>query len=105
MESASAVLGRKWHPTIIHHLVEEEPLGFGDLESRIDGISGKVLAESLKDLEEKQLVERRVIDDRPVRVEYSLTPHGRSMESVIEEMVDWGQTYLEEAHSPEESIV
>lgn len=105
MESATAVLGRKWHPTIIHHLLEDGSLGFGDLEGRIDGISGKVLSESLEDLEEKHLVERRVIDDRPVRVEYSLTEHGEGLEPVIDEMVDWGETYLEEAPSPDESIV
>lgn len=50
MESAAAVLGRKWHPAIIYHLLEEEPLRFSDLNSRMHIISGEVLTDSLKDL-------------------------------------------------------
>lgn len=105
MESAAAVLGRKWHPAIIYHLLEEEPLRFSELDERIHTVSGKVLTDSLKDLEEKRLVERTVSDGRPVQVEYHLTEHSEALEPVIREMVDWGERYLHDADSPEESIV
>lgn len=105
MVATSAVLGRKWHPVIVHRLVTEEPRGFGDLESSIEGISGKVLSESLDDLEEKGLVERTVVDTKPVRVEYSLTPHGRGLETAIDHLEDWGRNYLREAGDREESII
>lgn len=105
MVAASAVLGRKWHPVIIHRLSNHGPLAFGELEGRIQGISGKVLSESLDDLEEKGLVNRSVVDAKPVRVEYSLTPHGRGLTDAINELHGWGREYLSEADEPEESII
>ncbi|PSP23318.1 transcriptional regulator [Halobacteriales archaeon QH_10_65_19] len=105
MEAAAAVLGRKWHPAIVYHLLEEQPLRFSELESRMHVVSGKVLSESLEDLEEKELVDRTVSDDRPVKVEYRLTGHGRSLEPVIRELYRWGNEYLQDADSPAESVV
>jgi len=105
MESAAAVLGRKWHPAIVYHLLDAEPLRFSELEKRMHTVSGKVLSESLEDLEEKGLVERCVSDGRPVQVTYELTEYGRGLSPVIEEMVEWGETYLRDADSPEESVV
>lgn len=105
MESAAAVLGRKWHPAIIYHLLDDEPLRFSELEERMHTVSGKVLSESLEDLEEKELVERQVNNGRPVKVAYQLTEHGYGLAPVIEEMVDWGEQYLRDAGSPGESIV
>ena len=105
MESAAAVLGRKWHPAIVYHLLDAEPLRFSELEARMHTVSGKVLSESLEDLEQKGLVERTVSDERPVRVTYRLSEHGRGLGPVIDEMVEWGETYLRDADSPDESVV
>lgn len=105
MESAAAVLGRKWHPAIIYHLLDEQPLRFTDLEDRMHTVSGKVLSESLEDLENKGLVERLVSDGRPIQVRYQLTEHGAELRPVIEEMVEWGERYLDDAETPSESIV
>lgn len=105
MESAAAVLGRKWHPAIVYHLLDAEPLRFSELEARMHTVSGKVLSESLADLEQKGLVERTVSDGRPVQVTYRLSEHGRGLNPVIDEMVEWGETYLRDADSPDESVV
>lgn len=105
MESAAAVLGRKWHPAIVYHLLDGEPLRFSELDDRMHTVSGKVLSESLEDLENKGLVEREVNDGRPVEVAYQLTEQGAGLAPVIEEMVDWGEQYLRDAKSPEESVV
>jgi DNA-binding HxlR family transcriptional regulator len=105
MESAAAVLGRKWHPAIVYHLLEAQPLRFSELEDRMHTVSGKVLSESLEDMEEKGLVDRTVSDNRPVQVEYQLTEYGEELSPVIEEMVAWGERFLRDADSPEESIV
>ncbi|MFB6126722.1 MAG: winged helix-turn-helix transcriptional regulator [Halolamina sp.] len=105
MESTAAVLGRKWHPGIVYHLLKAELLRFSELEGRMHSVSGKVLSESLADLEEKGLVERSVSDDRPVQVAYRLTEHGEGLRPVIEEMVRWGEEYLHDADSPEMSVV
>lgn len=102
--STVLLIGKKWHPVIIHRLLEFGELGFNELKTEVDGISSKVLSESLEDLEEKQLVERRVISEKPVRVRYSLTEFGRTLEPVILAMRDWGQEHLAPAESPHDSV-
>lgn len=105
MVATSDVLGRKWHPVIIQRLLDHGALRFGELEATIPEVSGKVLSESLTDLEEKRLVERTVTDGKPVKVEYTLTSHGRGLEQAITALHEWGREYLTEATSPEASII
>jgi DNA-binding HxlR family transcriptional regulator len=92
--TTATVIGKKWHPVIVHRLLENGPSGFNDLKTDVDGISSKVLSDSLEDLQEKELVDRDIISEQPFRVEYSLTDHGKSLESVIEEMAEWGEEHL-----------
>lgn len=105
MVATSAVLGRKWHPVIVQRLLEHGPRRFGELERVIPAVSGKVLSESLTDLEEKGLIERTVTQGKPVKVEYALTDHGQELEEAITALHEWGRTYLREASSPETSII
>lgn len=98
------IIGKKWHPVIVHRLLENGPLGFNALKNEVDGISSKVLSDSLEDLEEKTLIDRTVISEKPFRVEYSLTDRGKSLESVIDEMRDWGLTHLKPAEDRSTSI-
>lgn len=91
---AADLIGKKWHPVIIHRLLDEEPMGFNELKREIDGISSKVLSDSLEDLEKNSLVNRKVVSEKPVKVEYSLTGIGESLEPVITELAEWGQEYL-----------
>jgi DNA-binding HxlR family transcriptional regulator len=102
--STATLIGKKWHPVIVHRLLEDGPMGFNDLKADVDGISSKVLSDSLEDLEEKQLVDREVISDRPFRVEYSLTERGASLEPVIYAMRDWGMEYLHAAEDRDDSV-
>lgn len=92
LQETRAVVGRKWHPVILLYLMTEGPLGFSDLKARADGISSKMLSESLSDLQADDLVCRTLFDQKPVRVEYSLTERGHALTPVIEAMVDWGVT-------------
>lgn len=87
------IVGRKWHPVLIYRLLENGPMGFSTLKGQINGISSKMLSETLTDLQEAGLVDRTQLTDQPVRVEYTLTDRGRSLESVITEMVRWGSQY------------
>lgn len=86
---------RKWTRTILERLLAEQGLRYNELGDRIDGISDKVLSESLEALEEHHLVRREVVDDRPVKVEYSLTEAGEALESVFEAVDEWTDIYLE----------
>ncbi|WP_424019331.1 winged helix-turn-helix transcriptional regulator [Halorientalis pallida] len=88
--SMQEIIGRKWQPIIVYHLLDDGPLGFSALKDRVDDISSKMLSESLDDLEAAGLVDRRLLSDKPVRVEYELTEAGRSLEPLITEMVNWG---------------
>jgi len=92
------VIGKKWHPVIVHRLLAHGRLGFNDLSDEIDGVTNKVLSDSLDDLEEKGLVEREIVQEKPVRVSYSLTDRGRSLEEVIEALESWGETHLRPAN-------
>jgi DNA-binding HxlR family transcriptional regulator len=90
LHTTREVVGRKWHPVILFYLLEEGPLGFSALKGRTDGISSKMLSESLSDLEDAGLVTRHSLDEKPVRVEYTVSTHGETLGPVIEAMVDWG---------------
>lgn len=89
------LIGRKWHLVLVSHLLRAGSLGFTDLDDRIDGISGKVLSESLSDLEREGVVDRRVRSEQPVRVDYSLTEKGSALEPVIDSVLSWGASYHE----------
>jgi DNA-binding HxlR family transcriptional regulator len=98
--STATLICRKWHPVIVHRLLHNGPTGFSKLEDHVDGVSSKVLSDSLEDLQEKGLVERTVINDQPFRVEYSLTKRGADLEPIISAMEQWGKANLQ---APNES--
>ena len=101
--TTASLIGKKWHPVIIHRLIESGPLGFNALKEEVDGISSKVLSDSLEDLEEKSLVDRTIVSEKPFRVEYSLTPLGESIEPVIEAMAEWGEEHLQAPEDAKEA--
>ncbi|WP_424016346.1 winged helix-turn-helix transcriptional regulator (plasmid) [Halorientalis pallida] len=88
--SMQEIVGRKWQPIIVYYLLEDGPMGFSALKETVDGISSKMLSESLDDLEATGLVDRTLLSDQPVRVEYELTQDGHSLEPLVIEMVNWG---------------
>ncbi|WP_336328748.1 winged helix-turn-helix transcriptional regulator [Halovenus sp. HT40] len=89
------IVGRKWNPVLLYHLLTDGPLGFSALKSCVDGISSKMLSESLSDLEEQGLVTRELLSDQPVRVEYALTERGESLEPILIGMIQWGSERAE----------
>lgn len=92
--SMKRLLGRKWHPIVVHRLLEDGSMRFSELKSDIDGISGKMLADSLDKLEAAGLIDRKIRNEKPVRVEYTLTDRGESLEPVLAEMVQWGRKHV-----------
>jgi len=77
------LIGRKWNLVIISRLLHGGPMGFSEIDDEIQGISNKVLSESLKRLEDHGVVDRAIVSERPFRVEYSLTQQGAAFESII----------------------
>ncbi|MUV89940.1 transcriptional regulator [Halapricum sp. CBA1109] len=92
--ATATLIGRKWHPVIVARLLKHGPSGFNALKEDVDGISSKVLSDSLSDLEESGLVDRNIVSEKPFRVEYVLTERGQALEPVIESMRDWGEEHL-----------
>jgi len=103
--ATASLVGKKWHPVIIHRLLSEGPLGFNALQNEVDGISSKVLSESLDDLEDKRIVSRTIVSEKPVRVEYALTELGESLEPVVMSMAEWGEQHLDPVEEEGASVV
>lgn len=93
--AVSDLFGRKWHGIVLYKL-HSKSMGFTDLKREIDGISGKMLAESLDALtEDYGVVERHEDSDSPNRVEYSLSPAGEALTPLLLALYDWGSEHLE----------
>jgi DNA-binding HxlR family transcriptional regulator len=95
MRDAMEVLSGKWKLQIIGTLLFEGKMRFMDLRREVDGIAAKMLSKELQDLESHNLVKRTVMGTKPITVEYEITPHGRSVEKVVVEIVNWGQLHRE----------
>ncbi|GBF75983.1 HxlR family transcriptional regulator [Paenibacillus sp. 598K] len=95
-ELTLAVIGGKWKLIILWHLGLEGTKRFSELKKMIPHITQKMLTNQLRELEEDQLVERKVYAEVPPRVEYSLTAYGESLMPVLRLMYDWGKQYGEQ---------
>lgn len=87
------LIGNKWKLLIIRNLIYNGTQRFGDFIKSIPAISKKVLTDDLRALENDGLVEREVFAEIPPRVEYSLTPLGKSLKPILDAMFDWGTDY------------
>lgn len=89
LRDALNVLSGKWKIIILLALSMKE-YRFKELQGEIDGIAAKMLSKELKELEENELIKRTVYDTMPIAIVYSITPYGKSLENVIEELRKWG---------------
>lgn len=86
------IIGNKWKLLIMRNLLAR-PWRFNELHKSLEGISQKVLTESLRALEADGIVIRTVFPEVPPRVEYSLSELGESMRPILDAMEIWGKTY------------
>jgi DNA-binding HxlR family transcriptional regulator len=77
-------------------VLSDGKLRFGDLRAAVDGISGKVLTETLRVLERDGLVERHVYAEMPPRVEYELTPLGQTLHGPLQALAHWAEEHIAE---------
>ena len=94
IEATLQLLDGKWKAVILHHLLRDEVLRFSELVKRLPAITHRMLSKQLRDMELAGLVARTVYPVGPPRVDYSLTPLGRSLEPVIQALGRWGQENL-----------
>ncbi len=86
------LIGSKWKLLILRNLLVR-PWRFNELRKGLDGISQKVLTDSLRSMEEDGIITRTVYPEVPPRVEYALSELGESMRPIIKSMEDFGNYY------------
>ena len=92
LAKAMELIGKRWTALIIYQLLDG-PQRFNAIESALP-ISGRLLSERLKELEKENIVERKVYSEVPIRVEYSLTEKGSSLEGAVREIETWAQKWI-----------
>lgn len=92
IQDALETLEGRWKLLILLAL-SSGPKRFRQLAKEVSGITDKTLSKELKSLEANQLVKREVRDTFPPTVEYSITPHGLSMEKMIDGLQQWGAAH------------
>ncbi len=86
------MIGSKWKLLIMRNLLQR-PWRFNELKKDLEGISQKVLTDSLRSMEADGIVTRTVYPEVPPRVEYALSPLGESMRPIMDAMERWGNAY------------
>ena len=96
VHDAMDVLSGKWKISIIASLCYYNKRRFSDVLSDVNGISNKMLSKELKELEMNKLIKRTVLDTQPVTVHYELTDHGRTLQTIIDNLTAWGIEHRKE---------
>jgi DNA-binding HxlR family transcriptional regulator len=86
------VIDGKWKPIVVNAL-KPGALRFGQLRRQVPEATRKVLTEQLRELEKDQIITRKVLGQRWERVEYALTPYGRTLVPVLTLMAKWGKKH------------
>ena len=86
------LIGSKWKLLIMRNLLER-PWRFNELKKNLEGISQKVLTDSLRSMEDDGIITRTVYPEVPPHVEYALSETGESMRPILNAMYIWGSNY------------
>ncbi len=95
------IIGGKWTIQILCELFSGTKR-FGELQKALNGISPKTLAARLKELEKQGIINKKIYAQIPLKVEYSLTPKGKSLNDIINKVHEWGEKFYEDPTSPEQ---
>ena len=88
------VIGERWTLLLLRDLLLYGPRRFQDFQSSLAGVPPNTLSTRLKELEANGIVHRTLYNERPPRLEYSLTDKGRSLGPVVAAMRTWGTKHL-----------
>ncbi|AJY73617.1 winged helix-turn-helix transcriptional regulator [Paenibacillus beijingensis] len=92
------VIGGKWKGVLLYHLIDGTKR-FNEFRKICPSITQRMLTLQLRELEEDGVIHREVYQQVPPKVEYSLTEFGRTLEPIILQMKQWGETYKKKARS------
>lgn len=93
VEATLDVIGGKWKGVILFYLLDGTKR-FGELRRLLPEVTQRMLTLQLRELEEAGIVHREVYREVPPKVEYSLTPFGKTLEPILLLMGDWGHDYM-----------
>jgi DNA-binding HxlR family transcriptional regulator len=93
LHEAVELVGKRWTGAILFVLLEG-PTRFSEFKQLVPDLSDRLLSERMKELEAEGIVDRRVIDDTPVRVEYVLTAKGEALEPAVRALKRWANAWL-----------
>ncbi len=93
VEAALEIIGGKWKGVILFHLIDGTKR-FNELRRLIPNVTQRMMTLQLRELEADGVVERKIYQQIPPKVEYSLTPFGRSLEPVLLLVRDWGNEHM-----------
>jgi len=105
IHDAMDVLSGKWKIYIISSICHYNKRRFSDILNDVVGISNKMLSKELKELEINKLIKRTVLDTQPITVKYELTKHGKTLQTIINNLTDWGKAHRKEITGKTEVIV
>jgi DNA-binding HxlR family transcriptional regulator len=88
-------IANKWTVLVLGLLIEQ-PMRFNQLRHRIEGISQKMLTQTLRNLERDGLVKRQAFATVPVTVEYSITPLGKTLATTVDALRQWADIHIKE---------
>lgn len=98
-EKAMEIFSKRWVGLILFELLEG-PKRFSEMESELP-VSGRLLSDRLKMLEQEDIISREIYSEFPVRVEYTLTDKGKAMSPVINEIKTWSEQWVEKPAAKE----
>lgn len=105
VEATLEVIGGKWKPIILCHLNHHGKIRPNELRRLIPGISQKMLTTQLRELEQSGLINRKVFNQVPPKVEYSLTPYGQEIDPVLNVLCTWGEKHIEMMQDKGEDVL
>ena len=85
-----SLISGKYKPIILYCLMEYEPVRFNEMQRYLKKIADKTLSQNLKELEKDNLITKKIYPQIPPKVEYNLTPRGRSLVKILDKLCDWG---------------
>lgn len=88
------IIGGRWRGLILAKLCDG-PKRFNELKLDLKKVTSSTLTKELRHLEELKMIERIVIHESPIAVEYRMTKHGASIKQLIYQLIDWGLTHRE----------
>lgn len=95
LDVALSVIGGKWKPLILFHLAHETRR-YGELKRAVGGVSDKMLIQQLKELNADGVIDRRDHQQVPPKVDYSLTPFGKTLADALVPLCAWGTEHITE---------